>query len=1392
MRKIFTLILAFTFIFGGLANAQQLKSIAKAKASVNAVANTNAEIGAFKMNGEKPAEKPATGKQVKLNSLLGSGAKATTVYSEDFTGGMGGWTVVGLGDGSWSVKDESNAGGTAPELMLEWVSGSDFDGQSYCMSPVINTTGYTTLALEFKQWFRNYQGSSVLGVYTTIDDGATWEEVWSETVSANFVEVKNLLITNAHVGNANFRIAFGFNGNTFDIWEWAIDDILLVEPDAHDLAIVAINLNTFVESGSTVTPQVTIRNMGISNEATWSLTLTDGDAYTSTKSDILINIGDNLVVDMDDWTPADGQYTLTATLTLTDDANTSNNTLTATVDVIEFSTAFAWNAHHDGGVGVTGTGPINVVLQSGVMTQIAVDNSDFIAAADYVGLEIYGIRYADGVPCPLVKIDPVTGVVTNIGGGAVDLVGFTYDVTTETAYVIDFNGMLGTINLETGEVTNIGGDYTSVIGLACDTSGNLIAISLADHIASIDKTTGTSTIIGNLGVNINYAQDICYDRDNNILYGALYTDQGAIYIINTTTGAATLVSEVIDELTGFAIPYTLVGPQVVLLTPEADAVDVALDAEVSVTFDVDITAVDLTGITITPDLGNVVPTVNNAVLTIAHDDFAYNTTYTVLVPAGAVSDGVNAITNPITWSFRTELDASACNAPINFVVSEIQEYQATVTWTATIGLGSSWKVVYGEPGFNPDSEGADITVDVATATLSPLAHNTNYEVYVQADCGSSEYSEWVGPISFKTLLDCGLAITNYPYVESFEEVDGSGNPYCWTIKDNDASGDSWKQRTSAGDSEPYEGDYMMTSKWINSTTANDDWLISPQFDITSDNLKVDFYARSASSYSLFESFNVLVSKDGTDISDFTITLDNIVDHSTTWENHKYVLSEYGINQGDKIYVAIQHVSTDRLYLVVDLFRVLEMSNATEVLTYTIPNQVGGTVIDEASKTIEVTMPYGTDATNLVATFTLSEYATAKIGEEVQESGITGNNFTNPVVYTIIAEDGTTQDWTVNVTVELNSEANILTYSLPNQIQSIITDSYAATGSTIDVTMHYGIELTEDLIAEFTLSDGASAKVGTEDQESTVTPNNFASPVVYTVTAEDGTTKEWTVNVTVSPTASSEAEIFSYSIPDQVSSNINSTEGTITVTMPYGTEVTALVADFTLSYGATAKVDTEDQQTSITPNNFTDTIIYKVTAQDGETYKDWNVVVIIAPNTAAEITAYSFEEQHSPAVIDNDNHKVTIEVNAGTNLNGLVATFTLSDGASAEIDGTEQLSGVTPNNFTDSVTYTVTAEAGNTQDWIVIVSVAVGIEDVESSALTIYPNPNNGNFTLDFTNINGKVNYQIFDTKGSIIISDDFVANGNAIKEVSLNLVPGVYFVKLVTETQSLVEKLVVE
>jgi hypothetical protein len=648
--------------------------------------------------------------------------------------------------------------------------------------------------------------------------------------------------------------------------------------------------------------------------------------------------------------------------------------------------------------------------------------------------------------------------------------------------------------------------------------------------------------------------------------------------------------------------------------------------------------------------------------------------------------------------FKVELSPS-CFEPTNIQASDITINSANISWTAaTESPDATYHVYYSLVDAAP-ADDIDIAECEAPATnsieLTDLTSSSTYYVWVRSVCGADDFSTWAGPSVFST--SCAI-ISEYPYFEGFN----SGiDPACWTIIDNDNSGDSWYSGTYAS-TPSYEGASMMVSEF---SYPNDDWLISPQFKITSDNLKVDFYAKSYSAY-YYESFNVLISKTGTSPSDFTIVLENIVDHPNTWQNHEYILSEHGINIDDEIYVAIQHVSNDQFVLFIDAFTVSEIeipSAEAEILTYSIPNQVGDTEITstETEGTITVTMPFGTEVTNLVA--------------------------------------------------------------------------------------------------DFTLSDGATAQVDTEDQASGVTPNNFTDPVVYVVTAEDGTTtKNWTVTVNLEAAPSSEAEILTYSLPNQVGEaeiNSGATEGTITVTMPYDTEVANLVANFTLSYGATAKVGAIDQETGVTPNNFTDPVVYAVTAQDGSTIKNWTVTVNLedAPSSEANILTYSFAEQYSPAVIDDVNHTVTVVVNEGTSLDALVATFTLSDGATAKIGAVDQESGVTENNFTDPVIYTVTAEDGTTtQPWTVTVSVYVGIEDVENSAIAIYPNPNNGNFTLDFTNINGKVNYQIYDTKGSIIISDDFVANGSAIKEVSLNLVPGVYFVRLVTETQSLVEKLVVE
>lgn len=97
--------------------------------------------------------------------------------------------------------------------------------------------------------------------------------------------------------------------------------------------------------------------------------------------------------------------------------------------------------------------------------------------------------------------------------------------------------------------------------------------------------------------------------------------------------------------------------------------------------------------------------------------------------------------------------------------------------------------------------------------------------------------------------------------------------------------------------------------------------------------------------------------------------------------------------------------------------VVPLSNVeTDIIEYTVPNQTGNSIISAESHTVDVTIPTDVEATNLVASFVLSEGATATVGGTKQVSGETENNFDTPVVYAITAEDGvTTQNWTVTIT-----------------------------------------------------------------------------------------------------------------------------------------------------------------------------------------------------------------------------------------------------------------------------------------------------------------------------------------------------------------------------------------
>ena len=208
-----------------------------------------------------------------------------------------------------------------------------------------------------------------------------------------------------------------------------------------------------------------------------------------------------------------------------------------------------------------------------------------------------------------------------------------------------------------------------------------------------------------------------------------------------------------------------------------------------------------------------------------------------------------------------------------------------------------------------------------------------------------------------------------------------------------------------------------------------------------------------------------------------------------------------------------------------------LNNETDILTYSLgmPPQTGDADINPTLHTVDIEVEAGTDLTNLVATFTLSDGATAKVSSVEQVSGTTQNNFTSIVLYTITAEDRTTtQNWTVTVTEEvlLNNETEILTYGFGTPPQTGNADNNP-TLHTVDIEVEAGTDIT-NLVATFTLSDGATAEVGPLAQVSGTTENNFTSQVIYTITAEDGTTTQnWTVSVTEEVLLNDETGILTY-------------------------------------------------------------------------------------------------------------------------------------------------------------------------------------------------------------------------------------------------------------------------
>lgn len=537
-KKLLTLLIVFSVFLGGIANAQEKAARISIDTSSELFSAKSFEKGQPGFKTDNPI----------LNGNLRNSSKAV-IFETDFSEGIAGWNTYGLGATNWAINSSNYAGGVAPELRFNWTPS--FTGASYFTSPVINTEGYTALTLEYKHMLDNYNTTNkTIGVATTIDNGANWLIAWSQVVAGGDItaEVKSITIDNVHVGNANFRFAFFFDGYTFNIDYYYIDDVVLGQPEEHDLGVIAI-APTFVMSGNTVTPKVTLKNFGLNAESIWSVTLTDGNGYTSTKTDVAtIDPNTTLVVEMDNWTPADGTYTLTATVTLASDSYLDNNEMSVDVNVSGYSIAYGGN---------TTDGVYNSVdLSNGNMTPIGtIVTTPFPMAEEYIGTIIY--RIYNNMTYGTVTPDGVYTQVGTMSGVIGTPTALTWDWNNGVMYVLILNAsnypVLCTLNLTTGVLTQVGitDEAIMIIGMDFANDGFIYGPSISpDNLYKIDPSDGSITEIGPLGVDINYGQDVSFDPEAEMLYTIT---TGGVYAFGTydlSTGAFTSIAPTGDKQYG--------------------------------------------------------------------------------------------------------------------------------------------------------------------------------------------------------------------------------------------------------------------------------------------------------------------------------------------------------------------------------------------------------------------------------------------------------------------------------------------------------------------------------------------------------------------------------------------------------------------------------------------------------------------------------------------------------------------------------------------------------------------------------------------------------------------------------------------------------------------------
>lgn len=258
--------------------------------------------------------------QITAANSIGEGGTATTnvgvlgaegylMYETfDYPNGQlpPGWTLTGSQAG-WSVSTSSVAGGQPNELRLNWLPAST--GLSRLVTYPISAGSEDFYRLRFKQMFESFFGSGInekIAIDISFDGGQTWDILWEYEAIQNIPAAEFQLPISIPQQATTMHLGFRFEGNSFNIENWFLDDMIIEPVLDNDLAALTIDGSTTISEGFPSNFVVEIRNNGTVAQDSYTVKLMKNG------NEELASVPGNLIAPNEiqsfqiTWTPASG------------------------------------------------------------------------------------------------------------------------------------------------------------------------------------------------------------------------------------------------------------------------------------------------------------------------------------------------------------------------------------------------------------------------------------------------------------------------------------------------------------------------------------------------------------------------------------------------------------------------------------------------------------------------------------------------------------------------------------------------------------------------------------------------------------------------------------------------------------------------------------------------------------------------------------------------------------------------------------------------------------------------------------------------------------------------------------------------------------------------------